>query len=461
MLVPVSLLADYQYCTRTKYKDFNNGYTYICTNGYYPIVFRVFWGPGTTPGSYQVKRADGSPIVNFSVPAGGAAGSYTDPSPHNYYSFGTALPDVSGANTGTFNGGIEDDTAVRVDGPTSYPASGGGWLGWTQTNVDISGTSGPSCGANSQRGTIEIDYSFNGGSACGDLTVTGQWSGTTPTIADTLMNLQVGGILVQVRCDAGGCGSATVSAAQLQVISPGATSFAVSGGLDSNSWAACGPKNQLQRYSPTATVANSVACGHTLTFTVQGCAPSPTPVPSATVSPSPSIPPPSPTPAATPLQYPTPPANNPGPPVTNGGTTMSGITNQDIYNDVKQALDDAGTRDSEFGVPNGGFTYGNNPGGENGSAGNGLQDAVDRFTNDLNGTSDGLMGAVDSIDSLDLPTSIGDKSSWNFSLPVLGEITIDLSTFDTPVSAFRILCLAVLLIGAWFAMVKIVRSGIA
>ena len=140
---------------------------------------------------------------------------------------------------------------------------------------------------------------------------------------------------------------------------------------------------------------------------------------------------------------------------------MSGITNQDIYNDVKQALDDAGNRDTEYIVPNGGFGFGSDPGGENGSAGNGLQSAVNRFTNDLSGSGDGLMQKVDAIDSLTLPTSIGDKSSWAVTLPVLGNLTIDLSTFDGPVWAFRSLCLAILVVGAWFAMIKIIRSGVA
>jgi hypothetical protein len=71
------------------------------------------------------------------------------------------------------------------------------------------------------------------------------------------------------------------------------------------------------------------------------------------------------------------------------------------------------------------------------------------------------MQKVDAIDSLTLPTSIGDKSSWAVTLPVLGNLTIDLSTFDGPVWAFRSLCLAILVVGAWFAMIKIIRSGVA
>jgi hypothetical protein len=137
------------------------------------------------------------------------------------------------------------------------------------------------------------------------------------------------------------------------------------------------------------------------------------------------------------------------------------LTKGDIYDAVRQALDDAGTRDSEYAVPDGGFNLGSNPSGENGGSGNGLQSAVDRFTNDLEGSSDGLMGYVDSIDSLNLPASIGDKSSWSATLPVLGDVTINLSGFDTPVWAFRSLCLAILIVGAWFAMIRIIRSGVA
>jgi hypothetical protein len=123
-------------------------------------------------------------------------------------------------------------------------------------------------------------------------------------------------------------------------------------------------------------------------------------------------------------------------------------------------LDDAGTRDSHFGVPNGGFGYGNDPGGENGDAGNHLKDAVDRFTRDV-GEGGPMMSVVDSIDSLELPTGIGEKKTWDVSLPMLGDLTINTTPYDGPVGVFRALCLAILIVGAWFGMVKIIRKGIA
>jgi hypothetical protein len=301
-----------------------------------------------------------------------------------------------------------------------------------------------------------------------DVTVTAHWAGGAPHAAGVVVNAVVGGYLVQLQCDANGCNSGTVPSAKLNLT--GTSPWSVDAGLESGSWTICGVSGSRYQTTPSITSAPStVACGGTVDIALaSGCAttPTPSPSPSATVAPSPSVTPspsvsPVPSPSATPLQFPTPPPNNGGTTVTNGGTTMSGITNQDIYNDVKQALDDAGTRDSEFAVADGGFGFGSDPGGENGSAGSSLQSAVDRFTNDLSGSGDGLMEKVDAIDSLSLPTSIGDKSSWAVSLPVLGDLTIDLSTFDGPVWAFRSLCLGVLVVGAWFAIVKIVRSGVA
>ena len=294
--------------------------------------------------------------------------------------------------------------------------------------------------------------------------VTAHWDGGAPEAAGVVVNLVVGGILAQISCDGNGCNSGTIPAAQLNLM--GSPPWSVDTYADANNWAICGPPGNRYRTTPTIVAAPpTVNCGGSVNVVVHSnCSPSPTPSPSpsASIAPSPSTTPVlTPSPFPTPINSTTPPPNNPGTTVTNGGTTGSGISNQDIYNDVKQALDDAGNRDSTFTTPNGGFGFGNDPGGENGSAGNGLQSAVDRFTNDLSGSGDGLMEKVDAIDSLSLPTSIGDKSSWAVSLPVLGDLTIDLSTFDGPVWAFRSLCLAILVVGAWFAIVKIVRSGVA
>lgn len=323
------------------------------------------------------------------------------------------------------------------------------------------------CGDNSAGHVITLSIPIQiGSSECKEaVTVTAHWQGGAPHAASVVVNAVVGGYLAQIQCEADGCNSGTIPAAMLNLT--GSSPWSVDAGVDTRSWAICGVEGS--RYQTKVTIASgpsTVACGGTVDIGISAnCVqPTPTPSPSASIAPSPSTTPvitPAPTPSATPLQYPTPPPNNPGPTVTNGGTTGSGISNQDIYNDVKQALDDAGTRDSHFGAPNGSFGFGTGPGGENGTAGNDLQSAVDRFTNDLSGAHDGLMGYVDSIDSLDLPTGIGEKKTWNATLPVLGDIVIDATPYDGPVWAFRSLCLAILIVCAWFAMIRIIRSGVA
>jgi hypothetical protein len=334
------------------------------------------------------------------------------------------------------------------------------WTGGTVTRQDQGTGGGGTVGGN-----VHIEV---GPSTCtSPVHVTGHWAGGAPHGAGVVANIIVGGYLVQVQCDANGCNSGDVPAHALMLTGGFPTN--VEGGLMPGSWAICGVEGSRYLTTPTMdALPSTVACGGTVDAAIHSNCSSPTPTPdpspSASVAPSPSTTPvitPPPTPSSTPLQYPTPPPNNPGTGVTNGGTTGSGISNQDIYNDVKQALDDAGTRDSHFGVPNGGFGFGNDPSGENGTAGNGLQSAVDRFTGDLHGGSDSLMGYVDSIDSLDLPTGIGDKKTWNVSLPVLGDITVDTTPYDTPVGILRALCLAILIVCAWFAMIRIIRSGVA
>src|SRR5262249_13865517 len=161
-----------------------------------------------------------------------------------------------------------------------------------------------------------------------------------PHAADVVVNVLVGGFLAQIQCDANGCNSGTFPAAQLNTT--GSAPYNVGGGVDPNSWAICGVSGSRFRATVTnkGTCPSSVACGGTVDIALDAhCTQTtPTPSPSASVAPSPSTTPvitPEPSPSSTPLQFETPPPNAPGTGVTNGGTTMSGITNQDIYNDVK------------------------------------------------------------------------------------------------------------------------------
>ena len=439
------------YCTRTKWVDTGNGFQRLCTTDYEPVTFVLHFGAGTTNGTYHVRNAAGTDIAVFNVSTS-AAGSVSV-GPFDFISHGDDMPDQHGA--GTFN--IKDCVAATIAGGGAYSVSGGSMLVGVQTS-DINEHPIPGSCPTVTVGGLTMDYYINGASPCGSaINVTAHWTNGTPVKASVVLNVQVGGLLMQIGCDANGCNSGSLPPSQLTAAN-GNPPYTVTAGVNSKSW---DYGSDMKLHVPTVGSApSSATCGDSIDIALDSgiglSSPTPTPSPSATVNPSPTV-----TPEPSPITYEPPPSNNPGTTVTNGGVTGSGISNQDIYNDVKQALDDAGTRDSNFLTPDGGFAYGSGPPGEGNSAGNGLQSAVDRFTGDLGGSNQGLMEKVDAIDSLDLPTTIGDKSSWAFTLPVLGEITIDLSTFDTPVWAFRSLCLAILVVGAWFAIVKIVRSGVA
>jgi hypothetical protein len=438
-------LYQHRYTNQCQYSDGGSGNDFVRITTVNGVI-----GSGAVNGTYTFGLS-GDNSAEITITVSGCPGSCSIHTNGNL-----AVSDYHGPGNATYSATIQ-----------SMPSGGSADVSEAVTTTTDGGVVCDNGAGTFNQDTWKITI---GAVQCNDgVTVTAHWDGGAPHAADAVVNIVVGGVLAQVQCDAWGCNGATIPAAQLNIL--GRAPYNVEGGVDPHSWGICGPPGA--RYKSTVTNKGSwptsVACGGTVDIPLDAhCTqPTPTPSPSASIAPSPGVTPspsivPSPSPSSTPLQFETPPPWSSPPAGMPGSDHASGtLTKGDIYDAVKQALDDAGTRDSEFGVPDGSFGFGSSTSGENGSAGNGLQSAVDRFTNDLSGGSDGLMGYVDSIDSLDLPTSIGDKSSWSFTLPVLGDINIDLSGFDTPVYAFRSLCLALGIVGTWFAMVKIIRSGIA
>jgi len=168
----------------------------------------------------------------------------------------------------------------------------------------------------------------------------------------------------------------------------------------------------------------------------------------------------------------TPPASpgspNPNPPrtiVNNAGVTMGDATNQDIYNDVLRANIDAGnsSRASSF---SGRPEMGDQPDGVGGSQADEIGDKLTEITSKQGEAKDGVLEEVNKFGSggskaLTLPSSIGTKTSWSVTLPVLGDFSVNISPYLTTINLLRSLQLFVLSILAFFASVKIIRSAVA
>jgi hypothetical protein len=139
------------------------------------------------------------------------------------------------------------------------------------------------------------------------------------------------------------------------------------------------------------------------------------------------------------------------------------VTNpQDIYQPIVDAI--RGTGESPVTAPSidAGFTTGENP--VNGSANTAKQNLSDKIGQTQVKYDAAIatgQSKLESIQPLNLPTSLGTKTSFSMTLPKLGAITIDLAPYQSTISLTRALLLMVMLIGAWFSSISIIRSGIA
>ncbi len=220
-------------------------------------------------------------------------------------------------------------------------------------------------------------------------------------------------------------------------------------------------------------------------YTINECPASPTPTPSpsptgsATPTPSPRL-----TPTPTPSGASTPPPNLAGPVGGSGGGTSSNgdvrvVNPQDIYKpitdaitqselnrkqdmiDALKAAGDSGTDPAP--LINSQFILGTQPteistGTVKDSFKTTSATAQQKFDGALsNGTN-----KIASIQSVNLPTTnVGNKKQWGVTLPVLGTMTVNIEPYMTTINLMRSLVLMIMLVGAWFATIKIIRSGIA
>lgn len=200
-------------------------------------------------------------------------------------------------------------------------------------------------------------------------------------------------------------------------------------------------------YSATIGGLDNIVCGE------------PTPTPTPDPSPNPTASPlPSATPAPTPPQSGTPPQDPGGtpPPDSNGGPATTKYP--DVYSDVRQALNDSGNQDSPMPNVTNDFDYGNEPNYKDGTD---LENSVNNTIAIHENVSDSAIGKIASAQAMSLPTGLGDKATWDVTLPVLGSFTVDVTPYDSIISLFRALCLMMLLISTWFVTIRIIRSGIA
>jgi hypothetical protein len=238
-----------------------------------------------------------------------------------------------------------------------------------------------------------------------------------------------------------------------------------------------GHEHTISGLTVSGVTGNAFHCGDNVVITAT-VAPGPTPTPRPSPSPTatPELPP-NPTPgpsASSPVPEPSiPTPNQPVSTVTNPTTTVtgggSGVTNQDIYNDVKQALLDAGYQSGpeakqDEGIVGGtGLNLGDQPDG----VGNlddvhGIKDDVRNSIDASKTTRSAVQGKVDQIKNLELPTVGYAPLSW--TIPKIGPLpswTLDLTPWAAWIGQFRDLCLFALYFGFWWLAVATLRKGIA
>jgi hypothetical protein len=202
--------------------------------------------------------------------------------------------------------------------------------------------------------------------------------------------------------------------------------------------------------------------------------PSPSPTPMVTVTPYQATPSPSPLASATPYpdQTAMPTATVPANVVIDSTGQAAGkvyVSNAvDIYKPIVDALRGIGGGGGIDGNPGDGsgvggdFDTGAGPlTQKEDDAKHNLSDKATRTQVSYDGTLKDGKEKLASIQPLNMPTVSGQKTSWGVSLPVLGALTIDISPYMTVIGIMRAVLLMVMLIGAWFASIKIIRSGIA
>jgi hypothetical protein len=190
--------------------------------------------------------------------------------------------------------------------------------------------------------------------------------------------------------------------------------------------------------------------------------PPPTPTPTPTPTPEPSAPTSTP-PGSTP--YPSAPPPTGGGPYVGGGSGGSGqgvvvVNPQDIYKPITDKLDEK-LKDNHTKTPDGTADLGGQPDEIANDPKGDTKSKLAAGNSALVNTKTGAVGKIAGIQTVAPPTVTGNKTSWAVTLPKLGSFTVDISPYMTTITIMRSLLLMMMLIAAWFASIKIIRSSIA
>lgn len=195
-----------------------------------------------------------------------------------------------------------------------------------------------------------------------------------------------------------------------------------------------------------------------------GDPPPPTPTPTPTPNPPPTPTPPYQTPTPPPTAPPshTPPTTPPPQPYPPSGADGNvHVTNaSDIYQPIVDAIKGIGESPVTAPTINSGFETGQQPDPISNDQSLAIKDGLTEAQGKLNDTLASGKTKIEAIEPLTLP-SAGSKSSWNITLPMLGAMTISLEPYLGVIGFLRALILMVMAISAWFASIRIIRSGIA
>jgi hypothetical protein len=144
----------------------------------------------------------------------------------------------------------------------------------------------------------------------------------------------------------------------------------------------------------------------------------------------------------------------------NGGNQLA--QEVDVYDDVRNALNDAGNADTTMATISRDFDAGDHPEGisESYDTLQAIDHSARGITKDVGNLTDDFKGKMGTA-AMSLPSVGVAQLVFPVSLPVLGSFSVDISPFSAIIGYMRNLCLLLLYITFWVAAKNAIRSSIA